>query len=85
MASKKGNIEHELSELFFEFVVNIREEDADELALRVLNLLRQKGIIIPTFSTAPKYILMMELEDTPQIRELEERLNNPEYNLKIHK
>ena len=77
-------IEHQLKNLFLEFVDHMQEEDAEELALRVIIELRKKGMILPNFSKAPKYILMMEMEETPQLQKLEKLLDNPEMNLNIN-
>lgn len=81
MSTKK--IKKELSALYSEFVDHITDDDADELALRTISLLRQNGLILPNFSSAPKYLLIMEMEETPELQKLEEKLNNPEYNLKL--
>lgn len=80
---RKGSIEYKLSEVISEFVDHIRDDDADELALRVMSVLRENGTILTKFTEAPKYILMLQLEETKEQQLIENKINDPERNLKI--
>lgn len=45
MPHPEGTILQKLSDEIFEFVCNITEEDADELAVRIVGLLKREKII----------------------------------------